>query len=117
MSVNNYFVKVMSQQLSYAKLKKFDDLVRFIVVSSIPFVQYVELNGKHVYFIQIMGFGAGKIIYYFEHNKRIEEKYIVFNRFRDQITFSNTFGSDGQSSSIPILELEKTNIFSEYPPE
>jgi len=106
----------MSQQLNYAKMKSFDDLMRFIIFSSIPLVQYVELNGRHIYFIQIMGFSAGRTIYYFERDKKIEEKYVVFNRFRDQVSFSNSFGSDGQSAYIPILELEKTNIFSEYPP-
>ena len=105
----------MSQQLNYAKMKSFDDLIRLIVVSSIPFIQYINLDGKYVYFIQIMGFGSGRTIYYFEHDKKIEERYVVFNRFRDQVAFSNSFGSDGQSSYIPILELEKTNMFPEYP--
>ena len=113
---NNYSVIVMSQQSSFAKMKSFDDLARFIVFSQIPFLQYVELNGRHVYFIQIMGLGGGKMIYYYERDRKIEERYVVFNRFRDQLTFSSTFGTDGQSSYVPILELEKTNVFSEYPP-
>lgn len=108
----------MAQQLNYAKLKSFDDLIRFVGMSPTPFVQHIAIEGKHVYFVQIMGFGGGRMIYYFERNEKIEEKYIVFNRFRDQVTsFSNTFGSDGQSTYIPILELEKTNIFPEYPPK
>ena len=106
----------MSQQINYAKIKSFDDLVRFIGMSPTPFVQHVELNSKHVYFLQILSLG-GKMIYYVELEKKIEGKYVVFNRFRDQVTFSNTFGSDGQSTYIPILELEKTNIFPEYPPK
>lgn len=105
----------MSQLINYAKMKSFDDFVRFIIVSSIPFIQYIELNGKHVYFIQIISLGGGKMIYFFERDKKIEEKYVVFNRFRDQVTFSNSFGSDGQSAYIPILELQETNIFPEYP--
>ena len=107
----------MAQQLNYAKMKTFDDFIRFVAISPAPFVQYVEIEGKHVYFLQILGYGGGKMIYYFEREKKIEEKYILFNRFRDQVTFSNNFGSDGQSTYIPILELEKTNIFSEYPPK
>jgi hypothetical protein len=63
-----------------------------------------------------MGLGAGRTIYYFEREKKIEEKYVVFNRFRDQVAFSNALGSDGQSAYVPILELEKANIFSEYQP-
>ena len=107
----------MAEQLNYAKMKTFDDFIRFVGISSTPFVQYVEMDGRHVYFVQFMGFGGGKMVYFYEREKKIVEKYIVFNRFRDQVTFSNNFGSDGQSTYIPILELEKTNIFSEYPPK
>jgi len=107
----------LTEQLNYAKMKTFDDFIRFVGMSPTPFVQYVEIEGKHVYFVQFMGFGGAKMIYFYEREKKIIEKYIVFNRFRDQVTFSNNFGSDGQSTYIPILELEKTNIFSEYPPK
>ncbi len=107
----------MDDQLIYAKMKTFDDFVRFVGMSPTPFVQYVEIEGKHVYFVALLGFGGGKMVYYFEREKKIDEKYIIFNRFRDQVAFSNNFSSDGQSTYIPILELEKTNVFSEYPPK
>jgi len=57
------------------------------------------------------------MIYYVEQDLEIETKYIVFNRFRDQITFSDKFEADGQTTYIPLLKLERTNIFSEYPPK
>jgi hypothetical protein len=107
----------MSLQFGYAKMKSFEDFVRFVTVSTIPFIQYVELAGKHVYFIQILGFGGGRMVYYYEREKKVEEKYVVVNRFRDQLSFSNTFSSDGHSAFIPILELERTNIFPDYPPK
>lgn len=108
---------LMNRDLSYAKLKAFNDLVRFVGMSSSPFLFHVELEGKHVYFIQIMSFGGGRMIYYAELDERISEKYIVFNRFRDEISFSDQFSSSGQSAHIPIFELEKTNLFTGYPPE
>ena len=107
----------MNRDLSYAKLKAFNDLVRFVGMSSSPFLFHVKLEEKHVYFVQIMSFGGGRMIYYAELDERISEKYVVFNRFRGESSFSDQFNSGGQSAHIPIFELEKTNLFTEYPPE
>jgi len=107
----------MNSDLSYAKLKTFNDLVKFVGMSSSPFLFYVELAGKHVYFVQIMSFGGGRMIYYVELEERISEKYVVFNRFRGEISFSDQFSSSGQSAHIPIFELEKTNLFTDFPTE
>ena len=106
----------MTQQLNYAKLKNFDDFIRFIAMSPTPFIQHIEMKGKHVYFIHIIGAG-GKMVYYIEQGNKIEEKYVVYQRFKDQITFRNTFESDGQSTDIPVFEIDQTNIFPEYPPK
>ena len=56
------------------------------------------------------------MIYYAELEERIKEKYVIFNRFRGEISFSDQFSSDGQSAYIPIFELELTDLFTEYPP-
>jgi hypothetical protein len=56
------------------------------------------------------------MVYFADLDDRIEEKYVVFNRYRGEITYSDQFSSDGQSTHIPIFELEGTNIFTEYPP-
>lgn len=107
----------MERELSYAKFKAFDDLVRFVGMSPTPFLFHVELEGRHVYFVQIMGLGGGTMVYYTELDRRIKEKYVVLNRFRGEISFSDQPSSDGQSVPISIFELEKTNIFKEFPPK
>ena len=81
-----------------------------------PFIHYIKLNSHNVYFVQIPGLRE-RMLYYIELDNQIEEKYIVYNRFRDTISFNNNFESDGQSVSIPILEVERTNTFQEYPPK
>ena len=107
----------MSQELNYAKLRAFNDLVRFVGMSPTPFLFHVAIEGKHVYFVQITSFGGGKMVYYAELEQQIQEKYVVFNRYRGEISYSDQFSSDGQSTHIPIFELERTNIFKEYPPQ
>jgi hypothetical protein len=104
----------MSQ--TYIQFKKFDDFIRFVTISPAPFVHYTKLNGYNVYFIQLVGFGE-RVLYYVEMEKEIAEKYVIYNRFRDVVSFSNKIESDGQSVSVPILEVVKTNAFAEYPPK
>ena len=107
----------MDTELYYAKLRVFDDLVKFVGMSPIPFLFHIEIKGKQVYFIQTAGLSGDTTIYYTEIDKKIKEKYVVFNRFRGEVSYSNRFSSDGQSTYIPVFELETTNIFKEYPPK
>ena len=66
----------MPERLSYAKLKAFNDLVRFVGMSPTPFLFHVQLEEKHLYFIQITSFGGGRMIYYTELEELIQEKYV-----------------------------------------
>jgi hypothetical protein len=100
----------MSQKPVYVQFKNMEDLVRFVAFSPTPFIQHIEIKEKHIYFIHALSLG-GSVIYFVELNEKINKRYVVFNRFRDEISFSDQLGSDGQSAYIPILELEKTNIF------
>ena len=104
----------MSQ--TYIQFKNLNDFVRFITISPTPFIQYINLNGHNLYFVQIAGLGE-RMLYYVELDKAIEAKYVVYNRFRDTVSFSNKLESDGQSVSVPILEILNTNVFTEYPPK
>ena len=100
----------------YIQFKNLIDLVRFITISPTPFVYYTKLENHNMYFVQLAGLGES-VLYCVELDKKIEEKYIVYNRFKDTISFSSKLESDGQSASIPILEVEKTNAFQDYPPK
>ncbi len=102
--------------LTYLEFKSFEDLVRFVTFSQAPFLEYIELNGHHVYFFQIGMFGE-RILYYAELNKKADGRYVIYNRFKDAVSFSNKLETDGQSVSIPVLEIARTNAFGEYPPK
>ncbi len=102
--------------LTYIQFKSFEDFIRLVTFSPAPFIDHAEMDSHNVYFFQILGFGE-RILYYAELDKKIEEKYVVYNRFKDSVSFSSKLGSDGQSVYIPILEVARTNIFTEYPPK
>lgn len=101
---------------TYIQYKNLIDFIRLITLSPTPFINYIKLNGHEVFFIQIVGLGE-RVLYYIELDEKLDEKYIVYNRFRGTLSFSNKLESDGQSVSIPILEVERTNVFLEYPPK
>ncbi|MCX8175785.1 MAG: hypothetical protein N3E48_00955 [Candidatus Bathyarchaeota archaeon] len=104
---------MLSQELSYIQLKKFDDLVRLVSLSLTPVLQHVKLNdGRHVYFIQASLMVGKPLIYFYEGNEEFKGKYVIYNRFKDEITFSEKPSSDAQSLPILILEVEKTNILA-----
>lgn len=107
----------MPQKSLFARFKSLDDLVRLVAFSPSPFVHHIEMKGKHVYFVQLLAFTRTPMIYFVERDEKVEGRYLVFNRFRDEVTVSNRFGSDGQTTYVPILDLEKTNVFTEYPLE
>ena len=107
----------MSEQISYIEFKDFDDLVRFISISPSPFLHHIVINGKNVYFVQAIGFGGGRMIYYLDCDEAIKGRYVILNRFKNEVYPSDKIISDGQSACIKILELKRTNIFLEYPPK
>lgn len=117
MSIIEALLISMPQKSLFAKFKSLDDLVRFITFSPSPFIHHIEMKGKHVYFVQLLAFMRSPMIYFVELDERVEGKYLVFNRFRDEVSVSNHFGSDGQTTYIPILDLENTNVFTEHPLE
>lgn len=102
--------------MNFAQFKSFRDFICFIVSSQIPFIHHVTLNGKEVYFVQLIGVGE-RVVYFVEMQEAIKERYVVFNRFKDQISFANRVETEPQSITLPILEIARTNIFSEYPPK
>ena len=102
--------------LTYIQFNKIDDFVRFVTLSPSPFIQFIKLDGHNIYFVQLVGFGE-RVLYYVEMDKEIDGKYVIYNRFRDMISFSSKIESDGQSISIPILEVLRTNAFTGYPPK
>jgi hypothetical protein len=107
----------LSEKISYIEFNDFDDLVRLISISPSPFLHHIVINGRNVYFIQAIGFGGGRTIYYKECNDLIKGRYVILNRFKDEVYPSDKIISDGQNVCIKILDLKRTNIFLEYPPK
>ncbi|RLI04553.1 hypothetical protein DRO26_04365 [Candidatus Bathyarchaeota archaeon] len=101
----------MTQDLIYIQLKKMEDLIRLVVLSPTPFIQHTIIEGKHVYFVQGTLSLGRPVIYFFQGAEEIQKKYVVYNRFKDEVGYSDQPSSDGQTVSIPIIEIEKTNLF------
>jgi hypothetical protein len=101
--------------LNFIKFKTFDDFIKFVAVSQIPFIHHTPIKDKAVYFVQIVLLEA--MVYYVELDQPIAEKYVIYNRFKDQVNTSDKLEMDPQKATLPILEVEATNLFREYPPK
>lgn len=101
--------------MNFAKFKLFDDFIRFAAASQIPYILHTVIKGKSVYFIHL-GL-LHEMVYYFERDEPFKEKYVVYNRFQDKVGFTDKMEMDPQRAIMPILEVEATNVFSEYPPK
>jgi len=103
----------LTKKLVYIKFRRLEDLVKLVALSLTPIIQHVAINNKHVYFVQSVSLLGRPLIYFFDSDEEIGKKYIIYNKFKDEISFSDKLSTDGQSVSIPVLEVEKTNLLKE----
>ncbi len=104
----------METNFNYSQFTELNDLVRLVTNSPAPFLQYIEKDGKHIYFVYIPSFGREPMVYFIQMSEPIGKKYIIYNRFQDSISFSDNLQAAGQTISIPILKIAKTNIFDKF---
>lgn len=101
--------------MNFVKFKTFEDFAKFVAISQIPYIHHTTIKGKAIYFVHITLVEG--IVYYVEQDKPIKEKYVLYNRFRDQVGFTDKLEMDPQRATLPILEVETASVFSEYPPK
>ena len=104
----------METNFRFSQFTELKDLVRLVTTSPAPFLQYIEKDGEHIYFIYIPSFGRVPMVYFVKMSEPIEKNYIIYNRFQDNISFSDKLQAAGQTISIPILKIAKTNIFEKF---
>ena len=99
--------------MNFAKFRTLDDLVKFVANSQIPFIFTTNVQGKYLYFIHIVLIES--LVYYVETEAPVKERYAVYNRFKDQVTFSDKLEVDPQKVTLPILTIESASVFSNLP--
>jgi len=104
----------METNFRFSQFAELKDLVRLVTTSPAPFLQYIEKDGKNIYFIYIPSFGRVPMVYFVQMSEPIGKKYIIYNRFQDSLSFSDKLQAAGQTISIPILKIAKTNIFEKF---
>jgi len=66
-----------------------------------------------LYFVHLLLIES--LVYYVEKETPIKERYVVYNRFKDQISFSDKLEVDPQKATLPILTIESASVFSNIP--
>jgi hypothetical protein len=100
----------MVDEVFYVAFSRLEDLVKFVAYLPTPFIQHVEINSKHVYFIHSTLLASRPVIYYVCLNSKLEKRYVIYNKFNDSISYSDKLETGGQSVTIPILEIKDTNL-------
>jgi len=94
------------------KLKSLEDLVLAAVSLQMPVINYVELDGFHVYFISPFPYCDTGVVYYCVSKDAVKARYVKYNKFTGSVSFSDGVQGDTRSTYIPILAIEEQNLFS-----
>lgn len=94
---------------SVIKYRTIEDLVKFVSMTPQPFLNHIEVRGRHVYFFYVP-FSGGIVVCFAEATKGSVGSYVVMNRISGQISYSDRPKLDPQSSDIPILEVGATDL-------
>lgn len=95
------------------KLKKLEDLVHVLNTAQIPVVHHMSLDSRQIYFIPFILGADSSIIYFYENEKMLSGKFLLFNNFTGEITVSDKWTSDTRYTVIPIIEVDWQNVFPE----
>ena len=94
-------------------LRSFRDLVMLVASSpSMNVVQHFQSGDRHIYFI-IGGTLSETFLYYVREEKAVPGKFVIYNTFAGEISFSEKLRAEPNLSSIPIIEIESQEIFTD----
>ncbi len=99
--------------MRFVRLRRFEDLVRFVVSSPMGgVIQHTEVGGRHVYFV-IAGTASESFVYLVSLDSQIGKPYAVYNAVSGEIRLSDEAEIGPNISSVPIIEVEKQDIIPE----
>lgn len=95
----------------YIRLKNIKDLVEVAIWSQTPVIHYMNVNDKHIYFIPYTILGYSSIVYFVENSDKIDSRFIVYNRYNGDLSYSDNVPTDTTLETIPIIEIAEQNVF------
>lgn len=95
------------------RLKRLEDLIHVLNVVQVPIVHHLTLDSRHIYFIPFFLSTDSSIIYFYENERRLEGKFLLFNNFTGEVDITDKWISDTRFTIIPIIDVEYQNVFPE----
>jgi len=95
------------------RLKRLEDLIHVLNVVQVPIVHHLALDSRHIYFIPFFFSTDSSIIYFYENERRLEGKFLLFNNFTGEVDITDKWTSDTRFTIIPIIDVEYQNVFPE----
>jgi len=95
------------------RLKRLEDLIHVLNVVQVPVVHHLSLDSRHIYFVPFILSSDSSIIYFYENERRLEGKFLLFNNFTGEVDITDKWVSDTRFTIIPIIDVEWQNVFPE----
>lgn len=95
------------------KLKGLEDLIHVLTIAQMPILHHVAIDSKHVYFVPVSMLGDIEIVYYVESPRPLKGRFILYNTYTGKVEVSDHATSDSRITVVPIVEVEKHNLFQE----
>ncbi len=103
----------MSPRPKTVKLKGLEDLIHVLSVAQMPLLHHVAVDSRHVYFVPVGMIGDVEIVYYVESHYPLQKRFILYNTFTGEVRLSDYATSDSRIMVVPIVEVERHNLFQE----
>lgn len=97
--------------MSFVKFRTLNDLIKFVALFDAHFLYHESASGHEIYFIHVLGL-VEEMVYYARQDEAVKEKYVVYDPYRDEVTFTNKLEVNPPKMIFPFLEIENYSSLS-----
>jgi len=99
--------------MKYVQLQSLRDLVMLVASSStMNVVQHLQSGEAHLYFI-IGGTLREIFLYFIKMEEAANGRFVVYNTYTGEISFSDKIRTDPNLTSIPVVEIKNQDLLPE----
>ncbi|HID90888.1 TPA: hypothetical protein EYP44_02895 [Candidatus Bathyarchaeota archaeon] len=100
----------MSKVARTVRVSSWEDLVLMVVQMPVPIVHCAKRGKRFVYFTYFELLPRVLLVYYLTSDEKVTQRFVVYNRIRNTIRFSDELSTEPNLLHIPIISVEKEDI-------
>lgn len=99
--------------MRFVQLESLRDLVMLVASSpTMNVIQHLRTGGGHLYFI-IGGTLREIFLYFVKEDEAIDGRFVVYNTYSGEMSFSEKLRTDPNLTSIPVVEIRNQDLLPE----